>query len=269
MSQGVTFRPAQAGRDEPGIAAVHWAARRLAYRDILPPENLDGRTVEVLTREWAGILRRDDGAETLVAEAHAASSFEARLRRAPQDEEIVSADFPPPDAVVRGDEGASPPPHPEVRGEAEPRRRGGGLAQSHFAPRILGFVTGGPVRERTRPIRGDLSGVTAEVSLIYVLPEEMGRGLGRALFGCSVERLARLGHAALVVWAYRDNPYLGFYERLGGVPAAESDWEVEGRLFPTRAYVWRDLPALMERCIRRSPSVAREREGPVAPATGA
>ena len=124
------------------------------------------------------------------------------------------------------------------------------------------------MRERTRPIRGDLSGVTAEVSLIYVLPEEMGRGLGRALFGCSVERLARFGHAALVVWAYRDNPYLGFYERLGGVAAAESDWEVEGRLFPTRAYVWRDLPALMERCIRRSPSVAREREGPVAPATG-
>src|SRR5688572_24313026 len=80
MSRDVIFRPARAGRDEAGIAAVHWAARRLAYRDILPRENLDGRTLEVLTREWVEILARDDGAETLVAEAAAAadatSSFE-------------------------------------------------------------------------------------------------------------------------------------------------------------------------------------------------
>ena len=185
MSGEVNFRPARAG-DEPGIAGVHWAARRLAYRDILPRENLDGRTVEALTQEWVEILKREDGAETLVAQ--------------------------------NADE------------------------------RLLGFVTGGPVRERTRPVIGDLSGVTAEVSLLYVLPEEMGRGLGRALFGRSVERLARSGHEALVVWGHRDNPYLGFYERLGGAAAAESEWEVAGRLFPTRAYVWRDLKGLVAAC---------------------
>jgi GNAT superfamily N-acetyltransferase len=185
MSGEVNFRPARAG-DEPGIAAVHWAARRLAYRDILPRENLDGRTVEALTKEWVEILKREDGAETLVAE--------------------------------NADE------------------------------RLLGFVTGGPVRERTRPVIGDLSGVTAEVSLLYVLPEEMGRGLGRALFGRSVERLARKGHHALVVWGHRDNPYLRFYARLGGAAAAESEWEVAGRLFPTRAYVWRDLKGLVAAC---------------------
>jgi GNAT superfamily N-acetyltransferase len=185
MSAAVTFRPARDG-DEPGIAAVHWAARRLAYKDILPRENLDGRTVEALTKEWVEILGRGDGAETLAAE----------------------------DA----------------------------------SGRILGFVTGGPVRPRTRPIVGDLSGVTAEVSLLYVLPEEMGKGLGRALFGRGVERLHRLGHRALVVWGHRDNPYLRFYERLGGLAAAESDWQVAGRLFPTRAYVWRGLPALVAAC---------------------
>ena len=186
MSAAVLFRPARPG-DEPGLAAVHWAARRLAYAGILPQENLDGRTVEVLTREWVEILRRDDGAETLVAESAAAG-------------------------------------------------------------RILGFVTGGPVRERTRPVIGDLSGVTAEVSLLYVLPEEMGRGLGRALFGRGVDRLARQGNEALVVWGHRDNPYLRFYERLGGVAAATSEWEVAGRLFPTRAYVWRDLKGLVAAC---------------------
>ena len=204
MTRRFDIRPARAG-DEPGIAAVHWAARRRAYADLLPRENLDGRTVEALTEEWVGILKRQEGEETLVAE------------------------------------------------EGE-----GG---------ILGFVTGGPVRARTRPVIGDLSGVSAEVSLLYVLPERMGEGIGRALFARGVERLHRLGHRALVVWGYRGNPFLEFYERLGGVAAAESDWEVAGRLFPTRAYVWRDLPALVERCLQSSPT-RPEREGPVAPATG-
>jgi GNAT superfamily N-acetyltransferase len=185
MSARFAIRPARGG-DEPGIAAVHWAARRVAYRGLLPQENLDQRTVEALTEEWIGILKRREGEETLVAE------------------------------------------------------EGGG--------RILGFATGGPVRERKRPIIGDLSGVTAEVSLLYVLPERMGEGIGRALLARSVERLHRLGHRALVVWGYRGNPFLEFYERLGGRASAESDWEVAGRLFPTRAYVWRDLPELVEAC---------------------
>jgi GNAT superfamily N-acetyltransferase len=253
MTRRFDIRPARAG-DEPGIAAVHWAARRRAYADLLPRENLDGRTVAALTEEWVGILKRDDGAETLVAEvAGDASSFEARLRRAPQDEEFFPAD--------------SPRPHPEMRGDSRASKERTRMTDRTPEPRILGFVTGGPVRERKRPVIGDLSGVTAEVSLLYVLPERMGEGIGRALFACGVGRLHRLGHRALVVWGYRGNPFLEFYDRLGGVAAAESDWEVAGRLFPTRAYVWRDLPALVERCLQSSPT-RPGREGPVAPATG-
>jgi GNAT superfamily N-acetyltransferase len=260
MTRRFDIRPARAG-DEPGIAAVHWAARRRAYADLLPRENLDGRTVAALTEEWVGILKRDDGAETLVAEAAAAvgaaSSFEARLRRAPQDEDFFPAASPRPHPEVRGDSPASPRPHPEVRGDSRASKERTRAASSPLQPRILGFVTGGPVRARTQPIIGDLSGVTAEVSLLYVLPEEMGRGLGRALFGRSVERLLRLGHEALVVWGHRDNPYLRFYERLGGLAAAASAWEVEGRLYPTRGYVWRDLPALVEACNSSPTSVER------------
>jgi len=256
MTRRFDIRPARAG-DEPGIAAVHWAARRRAYADLLPRENLDGRTVEVLTREWVGILERQEGEETLVAVenalAAASPSFEARLQRAPQDEDFFPAD--------------SPRPHPEVRGDSRASKERTRVAPSPLQPRILGFVTGGAVRERKRPVIGDLSGVTAEVSLLYVLPERMGEGIGRALFARGVERLHRLGHRALVVWGYRGNPFLEFYERLGGVAAAESDWEVAGRLFPTRAYVWRDLPALVERCLQSSPR-RPGREGPVAPATG-
>jgi GNAT superfamily N-acetyltransferase len=185
MSAGAAIRLARAG-DEPGIAAVHWAARRLAYRGLLPQENLDRRSIPVLTEEWIRILARRDGSQTLLAE------------------------------------------------EADHK--------------IVGFVTGGPVRERRQPIIGDLSGITAEVSLLYVLPECMGKGLGRALFGRSAERLASLGHSGLIVWGHRDNPFLRFYERLGGIAAAVSDWEVDGRLYPSKAYVWRDLPALITAC---------------------
>lgn len=185
MTAGAIIRVARAG-DESGIAAVHWAARRLAYRNLLPQENLDGRTPAALTKEWIGILARQDGSLTHLAE------------------------------------------------DAERR--------------ILGFVTGGPVRERGRPVTGDLSGITAEISLFYVLPQQMGAGLGRALFGESVARLAALGHTGLVVWGHRGNPFLRFYERLGGLLAAESDWELAGRLFPSEAYVWRDLEVLVVTC---------------------
>ena len=185
MSASASFRPARAG-DEPAIAAVHRAARRLAYRGLLPLENLDGRSIPVLTQEWITILARQDGSETLVAE---------------------TAD-----------------------------------------QNIIGFVTGGPVREQKHPIIGDLSGITAEVSLLYVLPEHMGKGLGRALFGRSAQRLAGLGHTGILIWGHRDNPFLRFYERLGGIAAAQSNWEVDGRLYPSTAYVWRDLPALIAAC---------------------
>jgi GNAT superfamily N-acetyltransferase len=184
VNAGASFRPARAG-DESGIAAVHWAARRLAYRGLLPSENLDGRSIPVLTEEWIRILARQDGSETLVTE---------------------------------------------------------------YAGTIVGFVTGGPVRELKHPAIGDLSGITAEVSLLYVLPEHMGKGLGRALFGRSAHRLADLGHTGLLIWGHRDNPFLRFYERVGGIAAATSNWEVDGRLYPSTAYVWRDLPTLIAAC---------------------
>jgi predicted N-acetyltransferase YhbS len=104
------------------------------------------------------------------------------------------------------------------------------------------------VREQKHPIIGDLSGITAEVSLLYVLPEHMGKRLGRALFGRSAQRLTGLGHTGLLIWGHRDNPFLRFYERLGGIAAAQSSWEVDGRLYPSTAYVWRDLPALIAAC---------------------
>ncbi len=188
MMAGTMIRAAHAG-DEAGIAAVHWAARRIAYRGLLPDEDLDGRTATSLTQEWIEILARQDGSLTHLAE------------------------------------------------DAERR--------------TLGFVTGGQVRERSRPVTGDLSDISAEVSMLYVLPERMRHGLGRALFGASVQRLVALGHRGLVVWGYRGNPYLRFYARLGGLLAAESKRELAGRLFPTEAYVWHDLDRLIVACRAR------------------
>jgi GNAT superfamily N-acetyltransferase len=201
MNGRVAIRLAR-GDDAAATAAVHWASRRLSYRDILPEENLEGRTPEVLTAEWVELLARRDGTEHLVA---------------------VDRD------------------------------------------KIVGFVSGRPVRERRGPVTGDLSGVAAEISLLYVVPERMGQGIGRALFGRMAQRLAGLGHRALLVWGYRDNRFLDFYLRLGGVPGAESDREMDGRLLPLRCFVWRDLGRLVAACaedrqrasLRASPGFGR------------
>src|SRR5262249_5261415 len=116
---------------------------------------------------------------------------------------------------------------------------------------VVGFVSGGPVRPRERPVAGDLSGVTAEISLLYVAPERMGQGIGRALIRRIARPLAGLGHRALLVWGFGDNRFLDFYSRLGGVPAAVSEGEVAGRLLPTRCFVWRDLDGLAAACAER------------------
>ena len=76
----VVIRPATA-EDAPGIAAVHVASWRGAYRGQLPDEVLDGQSVEQRTAQWQRMLAQA-GPITVVAEdggritgfAHAAAS---------------------------------------------------------------------------------------------------------------------------------------------------------------------------------------------------
>ena len=62
---------------------------------------------------------------------------------------------------------------------------------------------------------------------LWVLPERMGLGLGRALFGHALERAAALGAETLGIEA--DPNAEGFYRRMGARRVGEISYELDGR----------------------------------------
>ena len=85
-----------------------------------------------------------------------------------------------------------------------------GVRDVHVAEdggRVVGFVGTGPSRDP------DAEG---ELGEIYVLPEAMGTGVGRALLAAGVEAMAARGYADAILWVLDDNPRArAFYEREG------------------------------------------------------
>ncbi len=83
---------------------------------------------------------------------------------------------------------------------------------------------------------------TAEIRMLYVLPEHQHQGLGRALLRAAVQRLQEAAHAALLIWVFKDNrPARAFYEALGGQLLRERTRELHGFPVQETAYAWRDL----------------------------
>lgn len=70
---------------------------------------------------------------------------------------------------------------------------------------------------------------------MFVAPEAIGRGVGRALWRHAVATARSLGHRTLVVVA--DPNAAGFYRRMGAVPAGARPSEIEpGRALPLLRY---------------------------------
>ena len=70
---------------------------------------------------------------------------------------------------------------------------------------------------------------------LWILPEAMGRGIGRALFEHAVVEARTLGHRRLEIEA--DPNAEGFYARMGARPVGETITEIEGQR--------RELPLLV------------------------
>ena len=87
---------------------------------------------------------------------------------------------------------------------------------------ILGFVSGGPARER-------FSGYDAELYAIYVLQEYQKKGLGIQLFTAFAQHMKRLGYDRLLVWVLTENPARTFYVRLGGQEIERKTVEIGGK----------------------------------------
>lgn len=108
---------------------------------------------------------------------------------------------------------------------------------------IVGFASGGPCR-------GDW-GYDGELYAIYLSGTSQGRGLGKALFLATVERLAAQGQRSMLLWVLENNALgRGFYEALGGIHAGEKTEEMGGVTIHEVAYGWPNLAELLTRMRR-------------------
>ncbi|WP_260460296.1 GNAT family N-acetyltransferase [Streptomyces sp. WAC04114] len=97
---------------------------------------------------------------------------------------------------------------------------------------IVGWACHGPYRD------GEVGTEDAELYAVYVHPDQMGRGVGRALLAESVARCAAAGHGRLLLWVLKENDRARrFYERAGfRADGAEEPFEVDGVDVPEVRY---------------------------------
>lgn len=106
----------------------------------------------------------------------------------------------------------------------------GAAVSRDTASSILGFCACGPVREIDPQF-------SAEISALYVLPDDQGKGIGRALVYAAADWLRRQGHGNMIIYVLRDNfPARGFYEAVGGRLARERMWDIQGISMPEVGY---------------------------------
>lgn len=98
---------------------------------------------------------------------------------------------------------------------------------------VQGFVYAGDVLDHD--IRsGQLAGFDCEIYSLHCRKDVQGRGLGRLLMAATARAFQSRGRTALMLWAYRDNAYRKFYEKIGGEAIAEGfDDDI-----PDVAYGW-------------------------------
>ncbi|MBY8877939.1 GNAT family N-acetyltransferase [Streptomyces sp. PLK6-54] len=78
---------------------------------------------------------------------------------------------------------------------------------------VVGWAAVGPYRGEPDDARD------GELYALYVLPEHVGTGVGRALTAAAVRRTAELGRSRLLLWVLADNSRARrFYDRAGFAP---------------------------------------------------
>lgn len=106
--------------------------------------------------------------------------------------------------------------------------------------RAQGFVHGGKVVPHDI-CSGSLAGFDCEIYVLHCRKETQGKGLGRLLIAEAARAFQRRGGTALILWAYTDNAYRPFYDRLGGQVVAEGIDEGVADV----AYGWPSLQTLV------------------------
>ncbi len=106
---------------------------------------------------------------------------------------------------------------------------------------VIGFVSVGASREPFAPW-------DAEISMLYVMKEHRGAGIGRALMKAAADHCIRRALFSGGLWVLRDNQAArDFYETLKGEHAGRKVDIVGGQSVPLVGYYWRELATLAER----------------------
>jgi GNAT superfamily N-acetyltransferase len=70
-------------------------------------------------------------------------------------------------------------------------------------------------------------GANAWVENLWVLPDHMGKGIGKALFHHAIDQASRRGYKTLQLEA--DPHAAGFYEKMGMYKISERQYEIDGQ----------------------------------------
>lgn len=108
---------------------------------------------------------------------------------------------------------------------------------------VVGFVTISACRDVFAPWE-------AEVTMLYVLDEYRGAGIGRALMKSAADHALARGMFSGGLWVLRDNLQArGFYEAVGGDRCGRKMDTVGGRTVPLVGYSWSEIAKLAERSV--------------------
>ena len=107
---------------------------------------------------------------------------------------------------------------------------------------VCGFISGGILHDGAHVAALHYD---SEIYTLYVLAAAQGRGAGRELMRALAHRLVRDGLLRPVVWALEENPWCGFYERLGGKRVAQKTIEIGGAELSDIAYGWEEIGTLL------------------------
>lgn len=111
-----------------------------------------------------------------------------------------------------------------------------------------GFVTSGPLRTAPPGTSSVRPQYTAEIYALYVLPDDFGKGLGKALMQEAAEALLQEKHKGLCLWVLEKNKRaLDFYLHLGGQAVGKKVVEIGRSKVKEKCIAWRDMRQLVNK----------------------
>jgi ribosomal protein S18 acetylase RimI-like enzyme len=116
---------------------------------------------------------------------------------------------------------------------AEPEPRAKLLVAEADDGEMVGFIRGGPIRDKG----AESLATEAEIFAIYLLDRVKRQGIGRRLMRGVFDHLAAHGLRSVGLWVLKDNlSARRFYETLGGTPGPEQSFDLRGQMVTEMAY---------------------------------